>query len=273
MSVSLATSEAVKPVLGVFYPGETIGFLLVFILGLLIAYFVSQTRKGLPTPPIRKIAGLEAIDEAIGRATEMGRSVLYNIGTGGVSSPATLAALPILEYVTKTCAEYDTRLVNVVRSYVLYGVVDEVVKQTYVQVGKPEAYDPGSVRYFTEEAGAHVMAIAGFMQREKPAANIMMGDYDAGALAFAETGAVLGILQIAGTTNIAQTPFFVASCDYTLIGEELLAASAYISQSPILISSIVAQDYIKFAFTVLMIVGSVLAAFGQHGWLVKLFQY
>ena len=45
---------------------------------------------------IRKIPGLDAIEEAIGRATEMGRPVHYCPGIGGISAveaPQTFRAL------------------------------------------------------------------------------------------------------------------------------------------------------------------------------------
>ena len=101
----------------------------------------------------------------------------------------------------------------------------------------------------------------------------MLGSYAAESLVLAETGAVLGVLQIAGTTNILQIPFFVATCDYTLLGEELYAASAYISRESVLFATIVAQDFVKIALVVIMCIGSVLATFNAHDWLVNLLMY
>lgn len=269
----LAASDVPESVLGIFYPGETASFFLVLALGALIMYYVSRARKGLPVPEIRKIPGLEAIDESVGRATEMGKPVLYNIGMGDVTNPDTLASLPILEYVTKTCAKYDTRFVEVTRNYVVYGVADEVVKQAYVSSGKPEAYDPNNVRWYSDSQWGYAMAVIGLMRRDEPAANLMLGNYAAECLVMAETGAVLGVVQVAGTTNILQIPFFVATCDYTLLGEELYAASAYISREPVLVATVVAQDFLKIALVVIMCIGSVLATFNAHDWLVNLLKY
>ncbi len=53
---------------------------------LLIGITIYLIRKGGSIPPIRKIAGLEAVREAIGRAAETGRPVFYTPGAGGVSS-------------------------------------------------------------------------------------------------------------------------------------------------------------------------------------------
>ena len=37
-----------------------------------------------------------------------------------------------------------------------------------------------------------------------------------------ETGFDAGAIQVAGTAMVSQIPFFIAACDYTLIGEEIL---------------------------------------------------
>lgn len=273
MELYLAAAAPPKPVLGILYPGEATGFLTVLILGVLIYYFVRVASTGKSVPSIRRIPGLEAIDESIGRATEMGKMVLYNIGSGGVTAPDTIASWPILEHVVKVCANYDTKLVQCNRNYLVYGVSDEIVKQAYLQAGKPESYSENDVRWYSDSQWSYTMAVVGLMQRERPATNFMLGNYAAEALLLAETGAVLNMVQIAGTTNILQIPFFVASCDYTLLGEELYAASAYISKEPILVASVVAQDFIKMLVTVIISLGSVLATFKSEKWLTQILKY
>ena len=46
------------------------------IFAVLVLYFIQQARSGRELF-VRRIAGLEAVDEAVGRATEMGRAILY----------------------------------------------------------------------------------------------------------------------------------------------------------------------------------------------------
>ena len=60
---------------------------------------------------------------------------------------------------------------------------------------------------------------------------------------------------MAGTAQPAQLPFFVAACDYTLIGEEFFAASAYLSHDPDQLGSLKGQDVGKLLVAVLLIVG------------------
>lgn len=273
MQMLLSAAEMPAPVLGIFYPGELVGFLMIVSLLVLINHFVRRATSGQPMPPIRKIPGLEAIDESVGRATEMGKPVLYNLGSGGVSSADTIASWPILAHVAKVCATYDTRLVSLTRNYLVYGVTTEIVRQAYLEAGKPDIFNENDVRWYTDSQWSYAMGTVGFMEREKPAANIMLGNYAAEALVLAEAGAVLEIVQIAATSNVIMVPFFVASCDYTLLGEELYAASAYLSKEPVLVASVVVQDYVKLTVGLLILVGSVLATANAGEWLVKLLSY
>ncbi|MBE3519897.1 MAG: hypothetical protein IMW97_06305 [Firmicutes bacterium] len=55
------------------------------LLFVLVHVMIRRANAGLPIPRIRKIAGLEAIDEAIGRATEMGRPMHFTPGMSGFS--------------------------------------------------------------------------------------------------------------------------------------------------------------------------------------------
>ena len=100
------------------------------------------------------------------------------------------------------------------------------------------------------------------MLRDKPAANIYLGSFYAESLLLAETGFATGAIQIAGTAQVAQLPFFVVACDYTLIGEELYAAGAYLTREPRLLGSLKGSDYMKVALIAAIVVGCVLESVG-----------
>ncbi|HCX78305.1 MAG TPA: hypothetical protein DG577_02720, partial [Firmicutes bacterium] len=86
---------------------------------------------------------------------------------------------------------------------------------------------------------------------------IMMGAFWAESLIFAEGGFAAGSIQVAGTANTHQLPFFIAACDYCLIGEELFAAGAYLSQDPMQVAGIKVQDLGKIVAVLLIIIGTV----------------
>ena len=218
----------------------------------IVIVFIQMARRN-PNLFIRKIAGLDAVEEAIGRATEMGRSVFFVHGLTGVGSLSTIAALNILGRVARRSAEYDTRVKVMNRDPIVMAVSQEVVKQSYTEAGRPDAYSDDDVALAATDQFSYVAAVGGRMVREKPAAIFLMGYFYAESLLLAETGASTGAIQIAGTDSYTQVPFFITTCDYTLIGEELYAASAYLSREPKMLGSLRGQDVGK-AFMMLVII-------------------
>jgi hypothetical protein len=182
------------------------------------------------------------VDDAVGRATEMGRPCLFIPGVQDMNDLQTIAGINVLSRVAKTAAEYDARLeVPTCRSLVMTAA-REATQAAYLSAGRPDAYDADAIYYVTDEQFGYVAAVQGTMVREKPAACFYMGSFFAESLILAETGNSVGAIQIAGTAQPAQLPFFVAACDYTLIGEEFFAASAYLSGEPDQIGSLKGQD-------------------------------
>jgi hypothetical protein len=236
-----------------------------------ILVLISRARKGLKIPHIYKVAGLDAMDEAIGRATEMGRPVHYSPGIGDLQNAQTMASFASLGYVARECAKYDTHLIVTNRISVVYPITEEIVKQAYIQEGKPDSFNPDDVRFYSEDQFAYASACVGLMVRERPAANILIGGFWAESLIFAEVGSQVGAIQIAGTANTHQIPFFVAACDYCLIGEEIYAAGAYLSKDPVLMGALIGQDWGKMFAVLAVIVGAVLATTSpKANWLADL---
>ncbi|UCD93499.1 MAG: hypothetical protein JSU69_06920 [Candidatus Zixiibacteriota bacterium] len=239
---------------------------LVFVIGFLTTTVILIRRaRGGADLFVRRLPGIEAVDEAIGRATEMGKPILYVLGLGTAADIATIASYTILGRVAKKVAEYQTGLIVPCYDPVTMTVAQETVKTAYADAGRPDAYSEDMVYFVTQSQFAYVAAVNGTMLRERPATNIYMGKFFAESLILAETGAFAGSIQISGTDEIAQIPFFVVACDYTLIGEELYAASAYLGREPLLLGSLKAQDYAKAAVILLAIIGFLTMNFGLEG--------
>jgi hypothetical protein len=228
------------------------------VLSFILLYFISRARKD-KNLFIRRISGLDAVDEALGRATEMGRPTLYVPGTSTIGDVATIASLNILGEVAKKTAKFGTPLIVPNTDPIVYTVAREIVKEAYTTAGRPDAFTPDIVFFVTDQQFAFAAAVDGIMTREKPATNFLVGMFYAEALIMAETGASTGAVQIAGTDAVSQLPFFITACDYTLIGEELYAASAYLSREPLLLGGIKGQDYSKALIVGVIVLGTLLA--------------
>ena len=236
-------------------------FVIMIMLSGIILYFIVHARRN-PNMFLRKIGGLDAVDEALGRATEMGKPVMFVHGLTSLGSISTIAAISILGRIARKIADYDANLKVVNNDPIVMSVSQEVVKESYLEAGRPDAYNPDNVFLVASEQFPYVAAVGGIMTRERPAANFFIGYFYAEALILAETGASTGAIQIAGTDAYTQLPFFITTCDYTLIGEELYAASAYLSREPMLMGTLRAQDAGKGLLIIILILGTILASFG-----------
>ncbi len=225
-------------------------FCIVFLI--LTVRFINMAKKGIDLY-VRPLAGIEAIDEAIGRATEMGKPILYVLGIGTAGDIATIASFTVLARVAKKVAEYQTSMIVPCCDPIVMTIAQEIVKTGYADAGRPDTYKEDSVYYVTSQQFPYVAAVNGTILREKPATNIYLGHFAAESLLLAETGVLAGSIQIAGTDQVSQLPFFVVACDYTLLGEELYAASAYLGREPLLLGTLKAQDYLKAIVLVCMV--------------------
>ena len=235
-------------------------FLLAALFSILILVYIRLARR--KNLYIRRLAGLDALDEALGRATEMGKPVLFVHGLQDMGSPSTIAAVNILGQVAKRTAEYDTRLKVGNRDPIVMSVSQEVVKESCIEAGRPDAFNPDNVFLAAADQFSYAAALEGLMVRERPAANLLMGYFYAESLLLAETGSTTGAIQIAATDAYTQLPFFITTCDYTLMGEELYAASAYLSRDPKLLGSLKGQDLGKGILILMLVLGSLLAGIG-----------
>ena len=266
-------SEQTVPVKGTgewFHTGKIPLFIAMLLFSTAIVWNIYSARSGKEVF-VRRIPGLEAVDEAIGRATEMGRSILYVLGLGGVSGVATVASMTILAQVARRTADYETALRVPCNDPIVMNVVREMVKTAYLEEGHPDAYNEENIFFLTEDQFAYAAGVDGIMVREKPATVFLQGSFAAESLILAETGNSIGAIQIAGTDSEHQLPFFIAACDYTLIGEELYAASAYLSKEPMLLGSLRGQDWGKVLIFAAIALGVILELSGIT-WITMLLQ-
>ncbi len=245
--------------------------ILVAVFSASVLLYTHWARQG-KTLFLRKIPGLDAVEEAVGRATEMGRPVLFVPGIAELDEIETIAAVSILGRVATITAQYETPLRVPVRYPLVLAAAQEVVEQAYIAAGKKDSYDKDTVRYVAGEQFAYTANVNGYMMRERPATNVYMGAFFAESLLLAETGNAAGSIQIAGTARPEQLPFFIAACDYTLMGEELYAASAYLSHEPIMLGGLKGQDFVKMLIIICIVIGVILVSAGQGDWFLSLFK-
>lgn len=240
---------------GILFTGVLVAFLL---------YNIGRAGRGKPLF-IRRIAGLNAIDEAIGRATEMGRPVMMVPGLSSSINAIAVQAINIFAYVSRVAARFSNPILLCCYNASVYTLAQEVIRDVYQGEGMIEKYDPDSVRFISDRQFAFAAGVSGLILREQTAATFFLGEFYAEALIFAETANSIGAIQVASSTEATQTPFFIAACDYVLIGDEFYAASAYLTRQPVLVGSLVGQDWCKMAFMGSVVFGAIWTAVAIQG--------
>jgi hypothetical protein len=262
--------DFLAPMLGQIYQGNQYrdtGWVTILVPMLLVGFIlinIMRAGKGRDLY-IRRIAGLNAIDEAVGRATEMGRPVLMVPGLSDTVNAIAVQALNIFSYVTRIAARFANPILLCCYNAAVYTVAQEMIRDVYQQEGVPERYDPDSVRFISDRQFAFAAGVSGLILREQAAATFFLGEFYAESLIFAETANSIGAIQVASSTQATQTPFFIAACDYVLIGDEFYAASAYLTRQPVLVGSLVGQDWAKLFVISLIFTGAVVNSVQMQG--------
>ena len=250
----------------IFIEGLRVKFAAILLVSITLYYYIDRASSG-EDIYLRKIPGLKALEEAVGRATEMGKSVLFVPGISDLDQVETITGLNLLGHVAEHTAKYETSLNVPVSKAIVMEAGRDICKESYLKAGRPDLYSDDMVHYISDEQFAYAAGVNGIMEREKPAACFYLGKFYAESLLLAETGNSIGAIQIAGTGSPSQIPFFVTACDYTLIGEEFFTASAYLSKKPELVGSIKGQDIVKLLVMATMVLSVILNGLYQADWI------
>ena len=168
-----------------------------------------------------------------------------------------------MDYVAKHCVEHGTPLIVATADVNVQQVSEDIVKSAYTAAGKGKEFTAETVRYISGRQFAYAAGVMGILRREKPAVNFFVGDFSAEALEIAEAGRSEAIYQFGGTSNVDQLPYFMATCDQTLIGSELYTAQGFLSADPEATSTLVGPDAGKVLAILLILLGAFLLTFGN----------
>lgn len=226
-----------------------------------VIYFIAKARK-VEDLYVRRIPGIDAIDEAVGRSAELGRAVSFSTGLTTVN-PILYACLGVLFYIGKKCAWYKSKLLVPQYNPEAMAIVEDVVRDAYRSTGRISAFDPQSIKFLSESQFAFASGYMGMIHREKVASAFLFGYFAAESLILAEAGQQVGAMQVAASVSPEQVAFFICACDYTLIGEELYASSAYLSREPIQLGSLCGQDRAKMVLIILILIGVIIATWNS----------
>jgi hypothetical protein len=238
----------------------------------IISIYLSRRDK---LPDIRKIPALDVLEEGVGRSTEMGRPIAFTTGypplTQPHRAPGVLAGLSVLGYTAQMAAENGIRTLVGCAFPDVYTMAQSITNEAYRLAGAEAAYRFEDVQYFSPDQYAFATGMAAMIEEEKPGTVFYIGQPLGERLVICEAINKTGSLGIGASGRyFSSAATFAVLLDYVIIGEELWAASAYVSKDKSLLSGISSQDLMKVVMLLLVIVGTLSVAFlGSSGDIVK----
>jgi hypothetical protein len=253
--------------------GRLVSLAALIVLISAILVYIQRAASG-KIPDLRRLPAVDVITEIVGRTVEMGRPVWYLFGSTDLTTPSilapTVAAFQTLSYVARVSARLGAKLFVPLNQGLAYTMANDIVREAYLAENKLDDFDPlKTVMYLP--SGADRMYIINHMWEEQVAGAFFLGSWYHEAVIYTENAARVGAVMLGGTDTTHNIPFLVAICDYSVIGEELYALGAYVSQDALQSSSLAGQDIGKYLAIVAIILGVILVTVGYNlTWFFKL---
>ena len=110
-----------------------------------LLYFIRAAERG-EEFYLRPIPALKAVEEAVGRSTEMGRPILYVPGIQDMDQVETVAGVVVLGHVAKMTARYETSLNVPVSRSIVMKAARESCREAYMLEGRPDMFHEDMVK-------------------------------------------------------------------------------------------------------------------------------
>jgi hypothetical protein len=212
--------------------------------------------------PFRRIQAFEILRGFLDLVAERGKIAHVSLGTGGISGDrtATVASgLVLLRYLAERGAAVNASPTVTVADPTLLFVAQDVIYDAHERQGRASAYCATDVQLIAPDPAAYAIGALEVIRDDRVAANVMAGPFGDEYLLMAEPGAQRDITQIAGSDALNAHPFMLATADHLLLGEELFAAGAYLTDQPEHAASLWVQDLLRLLIVAAIVIGVLIA--------------
>lgn len=230
---------------------------LVLFAALLLLVLSLRKRKFPAT--FREIAAFARLRRAAGLAVEDGTRLHVSIGRGSLLSPrgaASLSALALLRQVGEQTSTSDRPSVVTSGDPVVAALSQDTLQAAYQAAGVTELFQPTSGKLTGLTPFSYAASAMDVARQDYVSTNLLVGDFGSEVGLLTEASERENATTIAAAADPSAQAILFASAAEPLVGEELFAASAYISADPTHRASLQAQDLMRW----LLILGLLAAA-------------
>jgi len=201
-------------------------------------------------PALRPLAGYTALKGQVGRAIESASKLHISLGRAsltGTASPTSVAALAVLQRLAEDGCANNTPPITTVGDGTLLPLAENNLRQAAEDAKSTVGIPPGTVRFIASRTDpfAYAGGVASVIQQQKILGNVMVGHFGQELAIVAEVAGRNQVQQTIGSDDPLALAVAVPVTDNIMIGEELLAAPAYLQGKPHQIASLQVQDILR----------------------------
>ena len=230
---------------------------LLLALALFVVFYLLQRRK--PGATFRIIPALERMRKAVFLSVEEGKRLHLSLGNAsilGANNASALTGLSVFERLTQVCMVSDRPPVATAGDGALTLLSQDTVHYAYRSGNALQQYDPSLGRLTGVTPFSYAAGTLPVLRNEKVSTNILIGNYGPEVAYLCETVEQNGGFTLAASDSLTAQAVMQAVADEPLVGEELFALPAYLQASPVFISSLRAQDILRWVLVAALIGGA-----------------
>jgi hypothetical protein len=209
----------------------------------------------------------KSTSDEVGRAAEEGMLVHVALGSGSITQEnamTSVAALQGLDAMINLTASYNIPPILTTGDPTLYLLAADWVRRAYIRQGNLRHYRPISVQFTAATPALYTAMAATYLFDGGIGANFAFGSFDQEVSLLAEAGRRRGIYVAGGTVSPQSLGALYPALapEQLLMGEELFAGGASVSERSIYHASLWSQDILRLIVIMSIIVLSILSSLG-----------
>lgn len=221
---------------------------------------------------LRPLHAYDSLHGQFARVVETGGRLHVSLGAGGIVGPETavsLAGLSILDAVAQDATVADQPPIVTLGDATLLLPAGDVVRRAHERLGALGTYDPLASRL----VGLDPVTLAGgampLIRDPSIRGNLLIGSFGSEVALMTEAGFRQRLPQTVGSDRLEGQAIGLAMADHVLIGEEVFAARAYLTDDEQPTGSALAaqrgllvEDLLRWGVVAAVIAGAVLQTLG-----------
>ncbi|MEW6402770.1 MAG: DUF6754 domain-containing protein [Chloroflexota bacterium] len=238
---------------------------LIFIGFVAVALIVISLLGRKAQKTLREIPALTSLYRAIGLSVEDGSRLHVSLGFGGLLTPrggSALAALSALRHIAERTSVSDRPPVATSGDPTTALLSQDTLQAGYTAAGAEELYVPATGRLTGMSQFGFAAGAMPVISNENVSANVMLGHFGPEAALLTDAAERNNIVTIGASDDIAAQSILFAASQDPLIGEELYAVSAYLSNDPVHTASLTTQDILRWVIILILLVAAALELLG-----------